>query len=555
MYVRVVTSKQKHKTYRSVQIVDSYRDPSKSPHPITKVIAHIGQVDALSDRDVDNIIKGICKAVGRPTAEDASVESAQDFGHVFAVSEIWKKLGIDRVLRREAEHSGQTFDLEAHIRLMVTNRLCDPCSKLGLLQWLEGVHFPGVGSVDYHHLLRAMDWLIERKNEIEKSVARRLINLFTQELDLVFYDITSSYFEGDRSIGEDDIRRYGYSRDHRPDRRQIVIGLVMTREGIPLCHHVFEGNTADKSTVAGVIEDLKARFKLSKVVFVGDRGMLSEGNLETVVQKGFGYLVAHQLRRNNLIKAFVRSSSSKLNHDPEAGEQYLVDERQGVRFVMCYDPAMAAAMRQERKDKIVRANDFIRAIQQKLKHKNSRGRSMTPQGAMIKVHEYLKAHKLSRYYHLELTPEQELRVGADTEARRWENLIDGKLIVETTMMDTAPEEVIARYKELGGIERAFRTLKSSLELRPMYHWTERRIRAHVFICVLALQIERYLHAHLREIKVSVATALEKLRQIKAGSLVINRVKTPVITAAGEEHKKLYKQLELPFPSLKRLGEL
>ena len=125
-----------------------------------------------------------------------------------------------------------------------------------------------------------MDRLIEVKEKAEPVVARRLLQE-GEPLDLVFYDITSTYFEGDRSLTDGDVRRFGYSRDHRHDRRQVVIGLVMTREGIPLCHHVFPGNTADKSTVVQVIQDLKSRFNLSRVVFVGDRGMLSDANLET----------------------------------------------------------------------------------------------------------------------------------------------------------------------------------------------------------------------------------------------------------------------------------
>jgi transposase len=266
MFVRVVTSKQKHGTYRSVQIVESYRDPKKSKYPITRVIAHLGQVDSLTDRDVDNIINGVCKAIGRPTSKDAALECAWDFGHVFALLEIWKHLKVGTLLKQKAREAGQSFDLEAHIRLMVINRLCDPTSKLGLLQWLEGVYLPGIEreEVEYHHLLRAMDWLIDHKEELEKKIANRLLTLFDREVDLVFYDITSSYFEGDHSITADDIRRYGYSRDHRPERRQVVIGVVMTRDGIPLCHHVFHGATPDKSTVQEVVRDLKERFGLKR---------------------------------------------------------------------------------------------------------------------------------------------------------------------------------------------------------------------------------------------------------------------------------------------------
>ena len=560
MFVRVVTSKQKHGTYRSVQIVESYRDPKKSKYPITRVIAHLGQVDSLTDRDVDNIINGVCKAIGRPTSKDATLECAWDFGHVFALLGIWKHLKVGTILKQKAGKTGQSFDLEAHIRLMVINRLCDPKSKLGLLQWLEGVYLPGIDrhEVEYHHLLRAMDWLIDHKEELEKKIANRLLTLFDREVDLVFYDITSSYFEGDHSITADDIRRYGYSRDHRPERRQVVIGVVMTRDGIPLCHHVFHGATPDKSTVREVVRDLKERFGLKRVVFVGDRGMLSEENLEYLLAEDLGFIVCHRLRQNNEIKDLVTSTHEGLDPDPEAGEQYREEEREGVKFVMAYNPEAASAVRKRREAALEKANALIQDVRTRLRKAQegkNRGRPLSPEGALLQVRDYLKRHNLLRCYKLELGPRKGLRVTSDSEARRWEKLIDGKLVVETTLCDLPPEDVIRRYKELQLIERGFRSMKSSLKLRPFYHWTKRRIRAHVFLCVMALQMERYMTARLQPLRISAQTALEKLRQIKAGQVVLNGAKAPVITALGEAHKAIFTQLELSFPKIKQLQDL
>jgi transposase len=560
MYVRIVTSKQKHGTYKSVQIVESYRDSKKSKHPITRIIAHLGQVDSLTDRDVDNIINGVCKAIGRPITKETSLETAFDFGHIFAILEIWKDLKISTILRQKTEKSGQSFDLEQHIKLMVTNRLCDPRSKLGLLQWLEGVYFPGINrdNIEYHHLLRAMDWLIDQKEEIEKEIANRFINLFNREVDLVFYDITSTYFEGDHSITSEDIREYGYSRDHRPERRQILIGIVMSREGIPLCHHVFNGSTQDKSTVSEVVKDLKERFGFKRIVFVGDRGMLSDDNLDFILTENLGFIVSHRLRKNKEIKKFVSDSHDRVNHDPKAKEQYLEDERDRVKFVMAYNPEMAKAVNTHREEALEKANALIKDVKERLKRSREgkhRGRPLTAEGALFQIRDYLKSHNLLRYYNLELSDEQGIRVTSNTQARHWENLIDGKLIVETTQIDMSPEEIIKRYKELQIIEQGFRSLKSSLKLRPIYHWTERRIRAHVFICVLALQLERHMHSRLSGVKLSVQTALEKLKSIKAGHLLVNSVKTPVLTNLRDDHKAILKQLKLSFPNINKLQTL
>jgi len=558
MYVRIVTSKQEHGTYKSVQIVESYRDSKKSKHPITRVIAHLGQVEKLTDRDVDNIINGVCKAIGRPTDRETSLECAWDFGHVFALMEIWKELKIATILRQKADRRGQSFDLEAHIRLMVINRLCDPRSKLALLEWLEGVYLPGLDreKIDYHHLLRAMDWLIEHKEEIELEIANRLVTLFDQEVDLVFYDITSTYFEGDRSIAAEDIRRYGYSRDHRPDRRQVVMGVVMTRGGIPLCHHVFSGSTADKTTVVDVVGDLKRRFGFGRVILVGDRGMLSEENLEFLLAEKLDFIVCHRLRRNNQIKRFITGTHEALTHDSQAEQQYLEDRREGVKFVMAYDPQIASVLKKRRQEALAQADVFIRDIQARLSRaQRSRPRRLTPEGAWAKVRDYLKSHNLLRYYRLQLDSDHGLRVSSDTHTRQWENLIDGKLIVETTQLDMPAEEVIGKYKQLQIVERGFHCLKSSLKLRPVYHWTERRIRAHVFICVLALQMERVMTLKLHGLKISTQTALEKLRQIKAGHARVNSVKTALITTLTEEHKAIYRQLNLPFPKITQLQRL
>jgi transposase len=197
--------------------------------------------------------------------------------------------------------------------MLVVNRICDPCSKLALLEWLESVDY-GQEAPSYHQLLRAMDRLIGVKEAAEVAVAKRLL-AEDEALDLVFYDITSTYFEGERSLGPEDMRRYGYSRDHRFDRRQVVIGMVMTRSGIPLCHHVFPGNTVDKTTVAAVVEDLKGRFGLKRVVFVGDRGMLSDANIDRIMGEELGFIVAHPLRKN--AHAFEVIGKLKSTFSPE----------------------------------------------------------------------------------------------------------------------------------------------------------------------------------------------------------------------------------------------
>jgi hypothetical protein len=304
MFIRIARQRRGDKEYKSLQIAESFRDPEKDGAPRTRVLAHLGTLESLGEKQIEKLIAGLQRVIGKEVSEEAIGELllAKDFGHVYAVCETWNRLGLSDVLNRLDLAGEAAFPAVDLIRLMVVNRVCDPCSKLALLDWLDGVHFPGYEEArpSYHHLLRAMDRLIAIKEQAEPAIAKRFLSLFDRQVDLVFYDITSTYFEGDRSIVEEDIRRYGYSRDHRFDRRQVAIGMVMTRDGIPLCHHVFPGNTLDKTTVAEVVRDLKKRFDLSRVIFVGDRGMLSDGNLETILSEELGFIVAHPLRRSHI---------------------------------------------------------------------------------------------------------------------------------------------------------------------------------------------------------------------------------------------------------------
>ena len=296
MFIRIAKQKRGDKVYRHLQIAESFRDPAKGKAPRTRIIAHLGTVEGLGEEQIEKLIAGLQRAIGKEPAAPTELLFARDFGDVHAVSGVWDLLGLSAALDQCRIAGRSCAAVSELVKMLVVNRLCDPCSKLALLDWLESVEYEGAAP-SYHQLLRAMDRLIRVKDAAEVRIAQRLL-AEGEALDLVFYDITSTYFEGERSLGEEDFRRYGYSRDHRFDRRQVVIGMVMTRSGIPLCHHVFPGNTVDKVTVSAVVADLQQRFRLGRVIFVGDRGMLSDANLEMILNQEIGFIVAHPLRKN-----------------------------------------------------------------------------------------------------------------------------------------------------------------------------------------------------------------------------------------------------------------
>jgi transposase len=394
-----------------------------------------------------------------------------------------------------------------------------------------------------------MDRLISIKVKAEPLIARKLI-ADAEALDLVFYDITSTYFEGDRSLVEDDFRRYGYSRDHRFDRRQVVVGMVITREGIPLCHHVFPGNTADKATVVQIVQDLKNRFNLKRVIFVGDRGMLSDANLSRILTEELGFIVAHPLRRNAYATEVIGKLKKTFDQTSDE-EQYQEEERESVRFVVAWSPKIAAETRNNRQERLKKADVWIKEIEKKLANPSGRGKKQTVQGGYDRIRDYLRDKGLLSLYELDCN-NGKLSIKKNRKAINWEETIDGILMLETTDRKLPAEEIVKKYKELAEIERGWRTLKSSLLLRPVYHWTEQRIRAHIFICMLALQIERWMRNRLKTI--SVRKALQSLQQIKVGELTVNGKAVKMATQPTVEQKEILQKLGVkPIP--KRFGSL
>jgi transposase len=545
MYVRIHKQKQRGKVYASVLLCESYRDPAKGNAPRNRVLLNLGPLEKIGTETLQALANGFARAAGNPIDGESlspTLLASRDFGHFHAVSGVWDRLGLSDSLIQAGINGETSFNPAAMIRLLVINRLCEPCSKWALLDWLEGVHWDGGEKPSYHHLLRAMDHLIEVKEKAEPLMARRLLRK-DEPLDLVFYDITSTYFEGDRSLAEGDVRRFGYSRDHRNDRRQVVIGLVMTREGIPLCHHVFPGNTADKSTVTQVIQDLKVRFNLGRVVFVGDRGMLSDANLETLLSEELGFIVAHPLRKNQLARDVIGVLSKQFERKGET-EQFFEECREGVRFVVAFSPERAKEVGTARKKRLAKADAWFKERLDKLAAPSAKGRQPTPQGTYDRIRDYLRDHGLLGFYEVTLA-DGKIAVQKDRQVLTWENKIDGILMVETTDLTLPAEEVIRRYKELAEIERGWRSLKSTLLLRPVYHWSEERIRAHVFVCVLALQVERWMRLRLAPLGTSVSKCLASLQQIKRGEIEVGGRKQLLPSRPTQEQKKMLEVLGVP----------
>ena len=546
-----------------VQLVDAYRDDEGRPKQRT--VATLGRIDQLNT-ELKSVISGLQRVTGQTPDVAAPVvpptlsfESARDFGDVWTLTELWNVLGFDG-LRRVFRNTRHSIDVEALIRVMVFNRLCDPDSKLGVLRWMETVALPGTSlqAIDHQHLLRAMDALVDHKGAVDNVMASLLRPLVDQDLAIVFYDMTTIRAAG-LSEQDGDLRHYGMSKEGVV-ARQVMLGVVQTAEGLPLYHEVFDGNTAEVTTIKGVIEKIVARFPIKRVIAVADRGLLSTDNLtnlqEIVLPGGnkLEFILAVPGRRYGdfveLLEAF--HSQQCVPAKSEVMGEVVWNK---LRLVIAHDPQVAIDTGAKRDARIAelkkQADQWVGKLDSQDDGKKQRGRKLSDGGARAKFyHEVCESH-LARIVKVDLKSEL-FSYDIDERALKHARLMDGKLLLVTNTQDLQPDEVVKRYKSLADIERGFRVLKSEIEIGPIYHRLPNRIHAHAAICFMALILYRVMRARLRDsdTKISPERALAKLRRIQHQKVKVNDLE-PVAALSNmtQEHTDILQALTVKKPTL------
>ena len=546
-----------------VQLVDAYRDAEGRPKQRT--VATLGRIDQLNT-ELKSVISGLQRVTGQTPVVAAPVvpptlsfESARDFGDVWTLTELWNVLGFDG-LRRVFRNTRHSIDVEALIRVMVFNRLCDPDSKLGVLRWMETVALPGTSlqAIDHQHLLRAMDALVDHKSAVDNVMASLLRPLVDQDLAIVFYDMTTIRAAG-LSEQEGDLRHYGISKEGVVSR-QVMLGVVQTAEGLPLYHEVFDGNTAEVTTIKGVIEKIVASFPIKRVIAVADRGRLSTDNLanlqEIVLPGGnkLEFILAVPGRRYGdfveLLEPFHSAQCVRAK-----GEVLGEVVWNKLRLVIAHDPQVALDTGAKRDARIAelkkQADQWVGKLDSQDDGKKQRGRKLSDGGARATFyHEVCESH-LARIVKVDLKSEL-FSYDIDERALKHARLMDGKLLLVTNTQDLKPDEVVKRYKSLADIERGFRVLKSEIEIGPIYHRLPNRIHAHAAICFMALILYRVMRARLRDsdTKISPERALAKLRRIQHQRVKVNDLE-PVAALSNmtQEHTDILQALTVKKPTL------
>ena len=544
-----------------VQLVEAYRDDAGRPKQRT--VASLGRLDQINT-ELNSVISGLLRVTGQtpvvpPPAPSVSFEAARDFGDVWTLTELWNSLGFDR-LRRVFRRTRHAIDVEALIRVMVLNRLCDPDSKLGVLRWLKTVTLPGVSleSIDHQHLLRAMDALVEHKEAVDGVMAGLLRPLVDQDLAVVFYDMTTIRTAG-LSEQEDDVRRFGMSKEGTV-ARQVMLGVVQTAEGLPLYHEVFDGNTAEVTTLKGVIQRIVKQFPIKRVIAVADRGLLSTDNLadlQTITLPGGGVLEFILAVPGRRYGDFVELLAPIHAQQCAKAEREVLGETawNKLRLIVAHDPLVAKEATAKRDTRIAelqkQAAQWSGKLDDQDAGKKARGRKLSDGGARARFYrEVCEAH-LSRIIKVDLQSEL-FSYAIDDRALTHARLMDGKLLLVTNTPDLSPEEVVKRYKSLADIERGFRVLKSEIEIGPVYHRLPNRIRAHAAICFMALILYRVMRMRLRasDTPLSPERALDKLRRIQHHQVIVNDTQ-PVagLSTVNQEHTAILAALTIKKPSL------
>lgn len=475
--------------YNYLQIVENRKEKGKVKQ---RVIATIGRMDRLQEKDrVQTLIRSLSRFSEKALLilsgqSDISAEAVK-IGPAIIFERLWKETGIQRAIKKTVAGRRFEFDVERAIFLTVLHRLMISGSDRFCEKWSRDYHIEGTDNLDLHHLYRAMSFLGEEltdqkgatpfsprctKDRIEEMLFSAQRDLFS-ELELIFFDTTSIYFEG---RGSDTIGKRGFSKDHRPDLKQMVVGAVIDDKGRPICCEMWPGNTTDVKTLTPVTERMRKRFGIQRFCIVADRGMISKDTVKELEEKSIPYILGARMRRVKEIKAEVLSRGGRYTEvypegatskdpSPLKVKQVVHNDR---RYIVCLNT------RQARKDAADR-----KAITEALKEQLKKGAKS------------LVGNKGYRRY-LKMTKDSVL---IDADKVEYESRFDGKWVL-TTNTDLSAEKVALKYKELWQVERVFRDVKSLLETRPVYHQRDENIRGHVFCSFLALVLRKELERRL-----------------------------------------------------------
>jgi hypothetical protein len=525
MYLRTTSQKRKDgSVVRYLQLAHNVWNAEKGRSDAT-VLYNFGREDAQTRDTLERLVRSLSRylhpgepEIGEPALPDFAFVESRPLGGAYVLDALWHSLGIGETITRLLGKGHRDRRAERALFALVANRALSPSSKLAASEWVDkDTEIPGLPAITDDALYRAMDFLLEIAPALEKAVFHQVANLLNLEVDLLFFDTTSTYFcidEADEAVKRDGrgwpvtsdgdeetptvttgFRTYGKSKDHRDDLPQIVVGLAVTREGIPVRVWSWPGNTSDSALIRQVKADLR-EWTLSRVVWVADRGFTSQENRRYLRRGDDHYIMGEKLRSAS---AQAQAALSRPGRYREVAGNLKVKEvkiGQEERFLVCANPEAGERDAKVRERLVSHLAELIKDSDRlaPLKRAELKGVISTKPG-------------LSRF--LRTTAGGLLRI--DAEAIAADEKLDGKYLLRSSDPSLSPEDIALGYKQLAEVERGWRDLKHVLDLRPVYHRKEERIRAHVILCWLALLLTRAAETKTGDTWPALRRELERLQ--------------------------------------------
>ncbi len=520
----------KGKTYTSHLLRRSVRVGKKVTHET------LGNLSHLPAPLIDIIRRSLAGEAFLPACESFQIERSLPHGHVEAVLGTVRRLGLERLL---ASQPSRQRDL---VTALVVERLLAPCSKLATARlWSESTLAAelGVQDADENEIYNALDWLGARQSRVEAKLAK----LHLQDGATVLYDVSSSYYEGRHCP----LAAFGHSRDGKPSKPIIVYGLLCDSQGRPLAAQVYPGNTADPSTVPDQVDKLRERFGLSRALLVGDRGMLTQTQIQALQQRpGLGWISA--LRSPAIRKLVEGGALQRSLFDERNLAEIASPDYPGERLLACYNPLLAEERKRKREELLQATEQALERIAAEVERRTRT--PLTADQIGLKIGRTLNRHKVAKHFEIEIA-DGVLAFSRREDSIRREAALDGIYVIRTSENEASlpAPDAVRTYKSLAQVERAFRCLKGvDLRVRPIFHRRPERVRAHIFLCLLAYYVEWHMRRALKPL-------LFEDEQLEAGRRLRDAVAKAESSPAARRKKALRRTADgLPLHSFATLLE-
>ena len=623
MFPRIARSKKKSGTYDYLVISESLHVKGKGS--TTRNIANLGNVKKFPPKEIENLIDGLIRLFQiqkYSLSEQVEIIESLEHGSIIFWQKLWNKMGLSGSIKKltRSKKSRIKIDVEKYVEMMVINRCVDPLSKLGTTRWIERTCYKAMKGyceldLDVEYFYRSMDYLLAIKDELELYLYEKLKTLFSINVKLTFYDITSTFFYTENCP----IGKKGHSRDFRPDKEQIVIGVVTSWEGYPIKHYVFEGNTKDEKTVIDVVKQLKKEYQIEETTFVGDRGMITKLNLATIEGEGFDYIMGVKHRqseihrmlfaddeldealykeykglriqeRDILVKDFllwkiktildeggiradghafvsieelidslnssakveyatIKSAVSSLTTDSKIRmrissviRKYHGQYDNKLRTIICLNEERKVLAKQRREIKISGISELLFGL-----FSGEKEEGIKVEKKLDKIFEGYKRRYKKFFNILRDNTQKAVGYTLNKKALAEDEKYDGIFILATSRRDLEAEKVVDSYKNLKEVEMLFDDLKHFVDIRPIRHRLEVRVRAHVFQCVLALLLKRIFEINYMAGK----AIMQPLEEISKSKLIKYEVKF----SEKENRRQVFPKVTQTTPAQKELFKL